>query len=103
MIRRVVIEELTPRDIEMMIQSAVERATQPLVEEISKLQEKLRVARPVIAHTEAPEYFDNRVTPETILRYIHEEGLTASKRGQTWFIRRDDLFEWQMAAGRRAA
>ena len=50
----------------------------------------------VITHKEAIHYFNGDVTPETVLRYIHEEALPAQKVGRLYFIRIDDLFAWQM-------
>ena len=45
---------------------------------------------------EAPAYFNYDVQPETIIRYIKEEGLPATHRGRLYFIEVEDLFEWQL-------
>ena len=53
----------------------------------------------MITHKEAPAFFNHDVKPETVIRFIKEEGLPVVQRGRLYFIRLEDLFEWQMGRG----
>ena len=50
----------------------------------------------------SPAYFNYDVQPETILRYIKEEGLPATQRGRLYFIEVEDLFGWQLRRSDKA-
>ena len=98
MSRRTEVDGMSKREMREMMQETMRQATQPLQEEVRELKKKLHEQRPVITHKEAPAYFNHEVKPETITGYIRNEGLPATKRGRLWFIRVDELQEWQ--AGR---
>lgn len=94
--RRLEVEDLTPTDVQRLITQAVNEAVGPLQQAVQELREQLHRHRKVITHKEAPAYFNYDVQPETILRYIKEEGLPAVQRGRLYFIEVEDLFEWQL-------
>ena len=79
-----------------MITQAVRAAMGPLEETVARLREQLHRQRRVITHKEAPAYFNYDVQPETILRYIKEEGLPAVQRGRLYFIEVEALYAWQL-------
>ncbi len=47
-------------------------------------------------HRQAIQFFDSRITPETIIDYIWYCGLPAFKKGRQWFIYKRDLMDWQI-------
>lgn len=81
-------------DVERLITQAVNEAVGPLRQAVQELREQLHRHRKVITHKEAPAYYD--VQPETIIRYIKEEGLPATQRGRLYFIEVENLFAWQL-------
>ena len=97
--KRLEVEDLTSTDVQRLITQAVNEAVGPLQQAVQELREQLHRHRKVITHKEAPTFFNHDVQPETILRYIKEEGLPATQRGRLYFIKVEDLFEWQL--GRR--
>ena len=89
-------------DVERLITQAVNEAVGPLQQAVHELREQLHQHRKAITHKEAPAFFNYDVQPETILRYIKEEGLPATQRGRLYFIDLEDLFSWQLGQrGRR--
>lgn len=44
----------------------------------------------------ATAYFVEYLKPETILSYVHYEGLPALKRRRLWFVYVQDLLDWQI-------
>ncbi len=98
-IRRLEVEDLTSAEIQRLIWQAVNDALGPLHQSVQDLREQLQNQRKVITHKEAPAFFNYDVQPETVIRYIKEEGLPATMRGRLYFIRLEDLFDWQV--GRR--
>ena len=99
--RRLEVEDLTPGNVERLISRAVHEAVGPLQQAVEELRVQLHRQRKVITHKEAPAYFNHDVQPETIIRYIKEEGLPATMRGRLYFIDIEELFEWQL--GRRCS
>lgn len=95
-IRRLEVEDLTSAEIQRLIWQAVYDAVGPLQQTVEELREQLQKQRKVITHKEAPAFFNHDVQPETIIRYIKEEGLPATMRGRLYFIKLEDLFDWQM-------
>ena len=96
--KRLEVEDLSSVEIQRLIWEAVNDALGPLQQSLHDLREQLHKQRKVITHKEAPAFFNHDVQPETVIRYIKEEGLPATLRGRLYFIRLEDLFEWQ--AGR---
>ena len=94
--KRLEVEDLTSADVERLITQAVNEAVGPLQQAVRELREQLHRHRKVITHKEAPAFFNYDVQPETILRYIKEEGLPATQRGRLYFIEVEDLFAWQL-------
>jgi len=90
------VEDLTSADVQRLITLAVNEAVGPLQQAVRELREQLHRHRRVITHKEAPAYFNYDVQPETILRYIKEEGLPATQRGRLYFIDVEVLFAWQL-------
>ena len=97
--KRLEVEDLSATDIRELIRQAVREAMDPLQRAMDDLSEKLTRQRKVITHKEAPAFFNYDVRPETVIRFIKEEGLPATQRGRLYFIRLEDLFEWQMGRG----
>ena len=95
MSNRLEVEGLNARELRQMMKQALRQETAPLREEVRELKKKLHEQRRVITHKEAPAFFNHEVTPETVVTYIKERGLEATKRGRIWFIELEDLFEWQ--------
>ena len=98
--RRLEVEDLSAAEIQHLIWQAVSDAFGPLQQSLQDLREQLRNQRKVITHKEAPAFFNYDVQPETVIRYIKEEGLPATMRGRLYFIRLEDLFEWQLGEDR---
>lgn len=94
--KRLEVEDLSSSDVHQLITRAVSEAMGPLQHAMAELREQLQHQRKVITHKEAPAFFNHDVKPETVIRYIKEEGLPAVQRGRLYFIRLEDLFEWQM-------
>ncbi len=100
--KRLEVEDLTSADVERLITQAVNEAVGPLQQAVQELRAQLHTHRKVITHKEAPAYFNYDVQPETILRYIKEEGLPATQRGRLYFIEVEDLFAWQLGRSDKA-
>ena len=94
--RRLEVEDLSAVEIQHLIWQAVNDALGPLQKSLDDLHEQLQKQRTVITHKEAPAFFNYDVQPETVIRYIKEEGLPATMRGRLYFIRLEDLFDWQL-------
>ena len=94
--KRLEVEDLTPADVQRLITQAVGEAVGPLQQTVQELRRQLHQHRRVITHKEAPAYFNHDVQPETVLRYIKEEGLPAVQRGRLYFIEVEALFDWQL-------
>ena len=99
MSNRLEVEKMTAGQLRELMQQAIRSETQGLCEQVRQLKKKLHEQRAVITHKEAPAYFNHEVKPETITGYIRNEGLPATKRGRLWFIRVEDLQEWQAGRG----
>ena len=98
--KRLEVEDLTSSEIQQLIWQAVNDALVPLQQSLHDLREQLQKQRKVITHKGAPAFFNYDVQPETVIRYIKEEGLPATQRGRLYFIRLEDLFEWQVGRER---
>ena len=94
--KRLEVEDLTSAEIKQLIWEAVNDALGPLKQSLHDTREQLQKQRKVITHKEAPAFFNYDVQPETVIRYIKEEGLPATQRGRLYFIRLEDLFDWQL-------
>jgi hypothetical protein len=94
--KRLEVEDLNSADVQHLITLAVNEAVGPLQQAVEELREQLHKYRKVITHKEAPAFFNYDVQPETIIRYIKEEGLPATQRGRLYFIEVEDLFAWQL-------
>lgn len=95
---------LTASQMEDLIEDAVRRATEPLASKVSALQAQIDAMRPVVTHKEAARvWFASEVSPATVVRYIHEEGLPATQRGRVWYLRTQDICNWQTNQMRKAA
>lgn len=101
---RLEIYQMTPDALQDAIEHAVRRATSDLAAKVERLQDQVATMRPVVTHKEAARiWFAGEVTPETVVRYITDHGLPATRRGRTWFIRTDDLVAWQTRPQMRKA
>ena len=83
-------------DINQCMEEAIASEMQPLREEVQGLREQVRTNRRVVSHKEATAYFDEDVSPSTILEYIKFRGLPAHKNGRKWFVYVEDLMDWQI-------
>lgn len=83
-------------DIERVVERAMASRLTPLMQEVAELRELIRQSRPVITHKIAPLFFDEEVSPETVIDYIKYRGLPAHKNGRKWFIYLVDLMDWQI-------
>lgn len=92
----ILIQEISPLELRELLRGVVERENEELRREVELLRQDLTGSRGVITLKQATTYFDSYVKPETILSYIHYEGLPAYKRGRLWFIYVQDLLDWQI-------
>lgn len=90
------IQEISVGELRELFRGIVQQENEELRREVVLLREELRHSRRVITHKEAAFYFDSEVTPETVLTYVHYQGLPAAKTGRIWFIYLQDLFDWQI-------
>jgi hypothetical protein len=101
---RLEIENMNSGQLQQAIAEAVEEVAAPLREEVQALREKLREQRRVITHQEAPKFFNDRVSPRRVKEYIKGKNLPAdargplpaTKRGNLYFIKLEDLYDWQV-------
>ncbi|GMQ82503.1 MAG: hypothetical protein BMS9Abin05_1957 [Rhodothermia bacterium] len=92
----VLIQEISLSELRELLQGLVQRENEELRREVVQLRQDLAGSRGVITLKQATTYFVSYVKPETILSYIHYEGLPAAKRGRLWFIYVQDLLDWQI-------
>lgn len=92
----VLIQEISLFDLREQLRGIVQRESEELRREVVQLRQELAGFRGVISLKQATAYFDEYVKPETILSYVHFEGLPAIKRGRLWFVYVQDLLDWQI-------
>lgn len=81
--------------IQEHVSAAVQQAVQRQANDLRELKEKLYVFKNVLTHKEvAYDYLNGEVSPETVVRYIKEEGLPATKRGRLWYVEVEKLEQW---------
>ena len=104
------LEGTSSEDFFRKLRASVDEATGPLKQEVDELKKELRKSgRKTVSHRAAPIYFDNAITPERVLEYIHgrklPEGapgpLPAYKNGQVYYIKVEDIEAWQLGLATR--
>ena len=101
----VILEGTSVADLIKQMTVCVDKATSPLKREIQYLREELRKSgRKAVSHRAAPIYFDDAITHQRVLDYIHGRNLPqgapgplpAVKTGQQWYIKVADIEAWQL-------
>ena len=90
------ITEISIDELRRLFRGVIQDENIELRKEIVLLRQDLARSRGVITLKQATPYFDEYVKPETILSYVHYEGLPAVKRGRLWFVYFQDLLDWQI-------
>lgn len=98
------VKEIAPDELTRAVAEAVRQETQELRSEVQALRKELREQRRVITHQEAPKFFNERVSGRRVKEYIKgknlpdgvTESLPATKRGNLYFIKLEDLYDWQV-------
>jgi len=91
----VLITQISIDELRRLVRDVVHGENDDLRKEVALLREELRLSRKVVSHRQAVHYFDSRITPETVISYIHD-GLPAFKRGRIWFMYVQDIFDFQV-------
>jgi len=90
---------LTRDQAQEMINQAVASSVAGVVESMSsefkELKEKLFQFKDVLEHTEIALYCG--VETKTVLHWIHNEGLPASKKGRKYFADKSELNKWLLS------
>lgn len=92
----ILIQEISIADLRELFREVVRLENQELRREVVLLRQDIAGSRGVVTLKQAATFFDSYVRPETILSYIHYEGLPAAKRGRLWFVYVQDLLDWQI-------
>ena len=92
----ILIQDISIADLRELFREVVRRENEELRKEVALLRQDIAGSRGVITLKQATGYFDSYVKAETILSYIHYEGLPAAKRGRLWFVYVQDLLDWQI-------
>ena len=87
---------MSPDELTQLLSNLIQRETEELRKEVVLLRRYLTGSRGVITLKQVATFFDSYVKAETILSYVHYEGLPAAKRGRLWFIYVQDLLDWQI-------
>ena len=104
MLKKLQVEEMSAEELERRVAMAVREETSELRSEVEALRAELREQRRVITHQEAPGFFNDRVSPRRVKEYIKGRNLPtdapgplpATKRGNLYFIKLEDLYDWQV-------
>ena len=105
MSRRTEVIELTPREMEDLVERGVRNATKELQEKIGDLEKELRGSRSTLTLAQAATYFSGRVSESTIKDYYIkgrrlpqdvEHALPARRVGNLYFVEREVLERWLM-------
>ena len=104
MLKKLQVEEMSAEELERRVAMAVREETSELRSEVEALREELREQRRVITHQEAPGFFNDRVSSRRVKEYIKGKNLPAdapgplpaTKRGNLYFIKLEDLYDWQV-------
>lgn len=83
------------RLIDEQVTAALQKVLSQQADKVERISEKLTLQKEVLTHREvAADYLNGEVTPETVIRYVKEEGLPATKKGRAWYVKKDDLEAW---------
>lgn len=92
----ILIDQISTAELRKLLRDIVRKENEELRKEVVLLRRDLAGSRGVITLKQATTYFDEYVKPETVLSYVHYEGLPAVKRGRLWFVYVQDLLDWQI-------
>jgi len=85
-------EEEMLEALDTRVSSSVAGAIESLSEKMANLEDQFFALKKVLTHKEIALYCD--VETKTVLHWIHNEGLPASKRGRIFYSKRDELEQW---------
>lgn len=103
--KHIFIEGTSVSDFFRQVHNVVREANGDLRQEVAQLKEEIRKnGQVVVSHRAAPVYFDDKVSSERVLDYIHGRNLPqgapgplpAVKTGQVYYIKVEDIAKWQL-------